>query len=89
MPEPVFIEFFIAVDVPQAAIVRADFIGENNALHITLPDAAKFQLEIDQTNARTGEQTDEEVIDTHRDGHNLVKLVLRCPAENGNMVFAD
>ena len=48
LSEAVLVELLAGLDVPQAAAVRADFVGQDHAREVAVPDAAELQLEVDQ-----------------------------------------
>ena len=50
-PEPVLVHLLRRLGVPQAAIVRADLVGQHQAHVLVLPQPAELQLEIHQRDA--------------------------------------
>src|SRR4029077_12361261 len=43
--EAVLVQLFVCLDVPQAAAVRADLVGEHDAHVLALPETAELKLE--------------------------------------------
>ena len=87
--EAVLVELFAGDHVPQAAAIGADFVGEDNAAVIAVPQTAEFQLEIDQADVDRREHAAHEIV--HADGHgrDVLHLFVAGPAEAGDMLFRD
>src|SRR3546814_3399159 len=54
--EAILVELLVRFDIPQPAAVGADLVGEDDAAVIVIPDAAEFELEIDEADADAREQ---------------------------------
>ena len=78
--EAILVELVGCVDVPQTAAVRADFIRQHDAHRLVVPKATEFDLEVDEPNADSKEQADEEVVDAQRELHHFVDFLRRWPS---------
>src|SRR3546814_16121050 len=59
----ILVELFAGVDVPQAATVGADFVGQNYTADIAIADEPECYLEINEANFDRGEHTANEIDD--------------------------
>src|SRR5215207_5969723 len=87
--EAVLVELVVGFHVPQAAGVRADFVGEHDAHHLALIEAAEFQLEIYEADADAQEKTGKEVVDPDGQCHDVVDFLGGGPAEGRHMLFGN
>jgi 2-oxoisovalerate dehydrogenase E1 component len=87
--EAVLVELFAGRHVPQAAAVGADLVGQDHAAVIAVPDAAEFQLEIDQADVDRREHAAHEIVDPDRHRGNVLHLLVAGPAEAGDVLFGD
>ena len=55
-PETVLVELVVRFDVPQAAGIGGNLIGDDDAHHIAFPQPAAFHLEIDKPYADAKEK---------------------------------
>src|SRR5690606_9888550 len=89
LAEAVLVELVAGLDVPQAAIVGADLVGQNDAHQIALIEPADLDLEIDELDAHPHEQAGEEVVDADGEAHDVVELGRIGPAESGDVLLGD
>ncbi len=75
--EAVLVHLLVGLGVPQAAIVRADLVGQHDAHLLVLPQPAELELEIDQGDPDAEEQAGQEVVDPQGQCDDVVH-VLRC-----------
>ncbi len=87
--ETVFIHFLAGFHVPQAAIIGADFVGQDDALHTVFEAAAEFQFEIHQADTKAGEQPAQEIIGAQRHEADVVDVLRGGPLEGEDVFFAD
>src|ERR1700719_1030376 len=85
--EAVLVELLVRLDVPQPAGVRRDFVGDDDAHQVVLPQPAGFHLEVDEADADAEEQAGEEIVDADGERHDVVDLLRRRPAERGDVLF--
>src|SRR3546814_3403288 len=84
--EAILVELLVRFDIPQPAAVGADLVGEDDAAVIVIPDAAEFELEIDEADADAREQPAQEIVGADRQIGDVVHLLLARPAEAGDML---
>src|SRR5690242_18114369 len=53
LAEAVLVHLLVGLEVPEATIVRADLIGQDEAHLFVLEEAAEFELEVDELDADT------------------------------------
>src|ERR1700742_2234740 len=85
--EAVLVELLVRLDVPQAARVGGDLVGDDDSHHVVLPQPAGLHLEVDETNADAEEKPGEEIVDADGERHDVVDLLRRGPAEGGDVLF--
>src|SRR5688500_2286120 len=61
--EAILVELVGRPDVPQAARIRGDLVGDDDAHHIAFPQPAGLHLEIDETDADAEEKARQEIVD--------------------------
>ena len=87
--EHVLVQLLSGLDIPQAARIGADFIGNDQPLHIAFELAANFDLEIDQRDADRQHDPRQEIIDPHSQGHHVIQVLMAGPVERKDLIFAD
>ncbi|OIQ71693.1 hypothetical protein GALL_466850 [mine drainage metagenome] len=79
----------IDAQIPQAAGIRADFVGDDQALEVAFPDAADLDLEIGEADADAQHDARHEIVDAQRERHHVVKILLPGPAEGDDVFLGD
>ena len=87
LAEAVLVHLVVGLDVPQAARVGTDLVGEHDPHRLAFPQAAGFDLEIDQPDADAKEQPRQKVVDPNRQRHDVVDFLRRGPAEGGDVLL--
>src|SRR5215831_17349964 len=85
--EPILVELLVRGGVPQAAAVRADLVGEDDAREIALPDPAELHLEVYERDAHGAEHAAQVIVDPERQGHDVVDLLGGSPIEGGDVLL--
>src|SRR3546814_19288984 len=83
--EAILVELLVRFDIPQPAAVGADLVGEDDAAVIVIPDAAEFELEIDEADADAREQPAQEIVGAYRQIGDVVQHLLSRPAAASGM----
>src|SRR6478735_6791800 len=83
----ILVELVLGLDVPQAARIRRNLVGDDDPHHVAFVQAAGFHLEVDQPDADAQENARQEVVDADGERHDVVDLLWRCPAESRDVLF--
>src|SRR6185312_9285462 len=88
--EAVLVELLVGLEIPEAAIVRADLVGENQPhLVVLIVEPAELYFKINEFDADPVKETEQEIVDPERHLHDVVEIVGGRPAEAGDVLFGD
>src|SRR5688500_18535074 len=60
--EPVLVELVLGLDVPEAAGIRGDLVGHDDAHHLAFPETAGLELEVHEADADAEEEAGQKVV---------------------------
>mmetsp|Transcript_18544 Transcript_18544/g.30523 ORF Transcript_18544/g.30523 Transcript_18544/m.30523 type:complete len:304 (-) Transcript_18544:324-1235(-) len=84
----VFVQLLAGLDIPQAAAIGADLIGDDQTHEIALIDAAHLNLEVHQTDAHGQHHARQEIVYPQCKAQDVIHVLLAGPAKGRDMLFA-
>src|SRR5438552_5587139 len=87
--EAVLVQLVLGLDIPKAAGIRADLVGENDTHHVIFIEPAELDLEVDELDADAEEKPRHEIIDADGEMHHVVDLLGRRPVERRDVLLGD
>src|SRR4029079_5650138 len=87
--EAILVELVLGLDVPEAARIRRDLVGDDDPHQVVFPEATALDLEVDELDADAEEEAGEEGVDADRGGHAGVALLWVGPAEGGDVLLGN
>src|SRR5262249_41332568 len=85
--EAVLVELVLRFDVPQPRAIWRNFVGENHAHRLVLPQPAELAFEIHELDSDAEKESRQEVVDPERERHDVVDLLRRGPTEGGDVLL--